>query len=60
MQFLDNIFFALLLAIGIGYFAINVKKLIRNIKLGHDVDRSDNASERWKNMTMVALGQSKW
>ena len=59
MQFLDNIFFALLLAIGIGYFAINVKKLIRNIKLGHDVDRSDNASERWKNMTMVALGQSK-
>lgn len=59
MQFLDNIFFALLLAIGIGYFAINVKKLIRNIKLGHDIDRSDNASERWKNMTMVALGQSK-
>jgi len=59
MQFLDNIFFALLLAIGIGYFAINVKKLIRNIKLGHDVDRSDNTSERWKNMTMVALGQSK-
>ena len=59
MQFLDNILFALLLAIGIGYFAINVKKLIRNIKLGHDVDRSDNASERWKNMTMVALGQSK-
>ncbi|MQP24304.1 4Fe-4S dicluster domain-containing protein [Flavobacterium sp. LMO8] len=59
MQFLDNIFFALLLAIGIGYFAINVKKLIRNIKLGQDVDRSDNSSERWKNMTMVALGQSK-
>jgi len=59
MNFLDNILFALLLAIGIGYFAINVKKLIRNIKLGQDVDRSDNASERWKNMTMVALGQSK-
>jgi len=59
MQFLDNIFFALLLAIGIGYFAINVKKLIRNIKLGQDIDRSDNSSERWKNMTMVALGQSK-
>ena len=59
MYFLDNILFALLLAIGLGYFAINVKKLIRNIKLGHDVDRSDNASERWKNMTMVALGQSK-
>ncbi|TXI67941.1 MAG: (Fe-S)-binding protein [Flavobacterium sp.] len=59
MQFLDNIFFALLLAIGIGYFAINVKKLVRNIKLGQYIDRSDNSSERWKNMTMVALGQSK-
>ena len=59
MNFLDNILFALLLAAGIGYFTINVKKLIRNIKLGHDVNRSENASERWKNMTMVALGQSK-
>lgn len=59
MNFLDNIFFALLLAIGIGYFTINVKKLIRNINLGRDVNRSDNSSERWKNMTMVALGQSK-
>jgi heterodisulfide reductase subunit C len=59
MNFLDNILFALLLVAGIGYFTINVKKLIRNIKLGHDVDRSDNASERWKNMAMVALGQSK-
>ena len=59
MQFLDNLFFALLLAAGVGYFTINVKKLIRNIKLGHDIDRTDNSSERWKNMTMVALGQSK-
>ena len=59
MQFLDNIFFALLLAAGVGYFTINVKKLIRNIKLGHDIDRTDNSSERWKNMAMVALGQSK-
>ncbi|CAM3910232.1 (Fe-S)-binding protein [Flavobacterium cucumis] len=59
MSFLDNILFALLLAAGIGYFTINVKKLIRNIKLGQDVDRTDNPSARWKNMTMVALGQSK-
>jgi len=59
MNFLDNIFFALLLAVGIGYFTINVKKLIRNINLGRDVNRSENSSERWKNMAMVALGQSK-
>lgn len=59
MSFLPNILFAIILILGIGYFARNVKKLIRNIKLGQDVDRSDNPSERWKNMAMIALGQSK-
>jgi heterodisulfide reductase subunit C len=59
MSILPNILFAVLLIVGVGYFAKNVKKLIRNIKLGQDVNRSDNPSERWKNMTMIALGQSK-
>ena len=59
MSYLDNILFFIILSIGIGYFAINVKKIIRNIKLGQDIDRSDNPSERWKNMAMIALGQSK-
>jgi heterodisulfide reductase subunit C len=59
MSYLDNILFFIILCIGIGYFAINVKKIIRNIKLGKEVNRSDNPSERWKNMAMIALGQSK-
>lgn len=59
MNFLDNIFFAIILIIGFGYFTLNVKKLIRNIKLGKEVNRSDNSSARWKNMAMIALGQSK-
>ena len=59
MEFIPKILFAILLIVGIGYFARNVKKLTRNIKLGKDVDRADNKSERWKNMTMIALGQSK-
>ena len=59
MNYLPNILFAIILILGIGYFAKNVKKLIRNIKLGHDVDASDNTSERWKNMINIALGQSK-
>ena len=59
MQFIPNILFAIALILGIGFFAKNVKKLIRNIKLGQDVDVSDNKSQRWKNMTMIALGQSK-
>lgn len=59
MNYLDNVLFFIILAIGIGYFAINVKKIIRNIKLGKDVNRQDNPSERWKNMAYIALGQSK-
>lgn len=59
MSYLDNIFFAVILALGVGYFTINVRKLIRNIKLGRDVDRSDNPGERWTNMAMIALGQKK-
>jgi heterodisulfide reductase subunit C len=59
MNYIDNILFAIILCIGIGYFAMNVKKLVRNIKLGNDVNRKDNPSARWKNMAMIALGQSK-
>jgi len=59
MNYIPNIIFAIALLIGFGYFAINVKKLVRNIKLGQDVDVSDNKSQRWKNMAMIALGQSK-
>jgi len=59
MMYIDNLLFAITLALGIGFFAKNVKKLIRNINLGQQVNRSDNASERWKNMAMIALGQKK-
>src|SRR5690606_38139802 len=59
MAYLPNILFAIALIAGIGYFAKNVKKLLRNIKLGRDVDVKDNPSQRWKNMAMIALGQSK-
>ncbi len=59
MQYIPNIIFAILLIVAIGYFAKNVKKLIRNIKLGRDVDVNDHKSERFKNMMMIAFGQSK-
>jgi len=59
MKYLDNIFFAILLIIGIGYFVFNIKKIFRNINLGKDINRNDNSSQRWKNMVMIALGQSK-
>ena len=59
MEYIPNILFAIILILGIGYFALNVKKLIRNIKLGKDFDASDNKPERWRNMIRIALGQSK-
>ncbi len=59
MSYLDNILFAIVLGIGFGYFYVNVKKIIRNIHLGTDVNRKDNPKARWSNMAMIALGQSK-
>lgn len=59
MEYLPNIIFAIILVLGIGYFAKNIRKLFRNIKLGREVDASDNKPERWKNMARIALGQSK-
>ncbi|MDE1207531.1 4Fe-4S dicluster domain-containing protein [Tenacibaculum larymnensis] len=58
-KYVPNIFFALILIAGIGYFVMNVRKLIRNIKLGKDIDRTDRKPERWKNMAKIALGQYK-
>lgn len=59
MSFLSNSIFAVSLIIGVGFFVKNVNKIIRNIKLGQNVNRSDNASARWKNMALIAMGQKK-
>jgi len=59
MGYLDNILFAIILCLGFGFFAVNIQKIIRNIKLGRDINRSDNPSARWGNMALIALGQSK-
>ncbi len=59
IHLLDNVIFLLLLGAGIGYFAWQVKKTIRNIKLGKPYDRTDRKNERWKNVLLVAFGQKK-
>ena len=59
MQYIPNILFAIALILGVGYFSRNVKKLIRNIKLGHDVDVSNQKNVRLNNMLRIAFGQSK-
>lgn len=59
MKYIAIVLFAIVLIIGIGKFVSNIKKIIRNIRLGRDINRYDNPSARWKNMAMIALGQSK-
>ena len=59
MSFFPNIVFIILLCIGGGFFIYNLRKLIRNIRLGKPEDTSGNRKERLKNMLWLALGQRK-
>ena len=59
MNLLPNIAFILLL-VGAGlWFSKNAGRIRRNILLGRNIERSDNASGRRANMLRVAFGQSK-
>lgn len=59
MNYIPNIVFVVVLALGIGFFIKNIRKLIRNIKLGKAVKVSDNKVQRWRTMALVAIGQQK-
>lgn len=59
MEIISQIVFIVVLVGSSVFFGYNVKKIINNMRLGRDEDRSDNKSERWKTMARVALGQSK-
>jgi heterodisulfide reductase subunit C len=56
---ISSIVFILFSSAASVFFVINARKIWRNIMLGKDVDRSDNSSERFKTMLLVALGQKK-
>ncbi len=54
-----QIIFFLILAASVWLFSTNVRRVVRNIRLGREVNRSDRKGERWATMIRVALGQSK-
>lgn len=56
---LENILFLLVLTGAITWFTINIRKIIRNIRIGREENRNDRKPERWNIMARVALGQSK-
>ncbi|MDC3051111.1 (Fe-S)-binding protein [Bacteroidota bacterium] len=59
MNYLDNVLFAAALILSISLFIYNFKKILSNIRLGRDENRSDNPRLRLNNMLRVAFGQSK-
>jgi heterodisulfide reductase subunit C len=56
---ISNIIFLVVFLVAISFFIRNLNRIIANIKLGRDIDRSDRSTDRWKNMFRVAVGQSK-
>ena len=56
---ISNIIFLVVFLVAITFFIRNLNRIIANIKLGRDIDRSDRSIDRWKNMFRVAVGQSK-
>ncbi|MBS1656439.1 MAG: Fe-S oxidoreductase, partial [Bacteroidetes bacterium] len=59
MQIVQQILFILLCIVAVTLFARKVKDIRRNINLGRDEDISDNPSQRWRNVLLLALGQKK-
>ena len=56
---ISNIIFLVVFLVAITFFIRNLNRIVANIKLGKDIDRSDRSPDRWKNMFRVAVGQSK-
>jgi len=59
MQIVQQVLFAVCLGAAIWFFSKKVKEIRRNILLGVDEDLTDNPSQRWKNMLLLAFGQKK-
>ncbi len=59
MLIVPQILFIVLAFFSIWLFSKNIKRIRRNILLGHDEDYSDHPSQRWKNVFLLAFGQKK-
>ena len=55
----SQIIFIFLTLAGIALFAFNMRKVIRNIKIGKAINRSDQPAKRLMTMLKVAFGQTK-
>ena len=46
----SNVVFVILFSLSIFFFVKNLRRIIANIRLGRNIDRSDRPWGRWKNM----------
>jgi heterodisulfide reductase subunit C len=59
MQIVQQVLFAICLVAAILFFSKKVKEIRRNILIGLDENLTDNPTQRWKNMLLLAFGQKK-
>lgn len=59
MQYIPQVLFLLVTIAAIYLFARKAAEIRRNILLGRDEAAAGSASERWKNVILLALGQKK-
>ncbi len=59
MSYIQQILFVLAAGFAIWLFAGNIRKIRRNILLGKEEPYTDNPSQRWKNVFLLAFGQKK-
>lgn len=56
---IEQLFFIALISSALFVFFRNALIIKKNIQLGKKIDLSDNKSERWKRMLLIAFGQKK-
>lgn len=59
MQYVPQIIFVIIVAVATYFLYNRISQIRKNIFLGKASGRTDNKSERWKTMLLVALGQKK-
>ncbi len=59
MQLVQQVLFAICLGGAIWFFRKKANEIRRNILLGVDETLTDNSTQRWKNMLLLAFGQQK-
>src|SRR5690606_18785346 len=59
MLVFQQLLFILVLSAAIFLFYKQIRKIWRNVHLGHEEALNDQPALRWKNMTLLALGQKK-